>query len=441
MDTATADRLTKKYPLGELLCEGKTKKVYEVKNNQNLAILVSKDDITAGDGAKHNVIPGKGMFANETTCNVFRLLAACELPVAFIEQDSANSFVAPACTMLPYEVVVRREAHGSYCKRYPSVPKGQFYPQLLVEFFLKTSGKKWRVHELPCDDPLLYHDVARQEVRLYHPAQPMYAQQPFLSLHEMDVFGQQNEYTYFSDMRRIAQKAFLILEKAWQLGGGNLVDFKVEFGLDQSGCLFLADVIDNDAWRVLENGLHIDKQIYRDGGALADVLASYKKATEITQRFHVPQQQIILWRGSEKDDLSPFFKILDTWLKLAVTVTCSMHKEPERGVTTLHNLTHAVPDSVVIAYIGKSNGAGPTLSALTTVPVLTVPALLKDFPDDLWSSVRAPYGAPVATILEAGNAVLAALNILSARNPAIYAYLRAAIEPRLVNPFQNGAVY
>ena len=37
------------------------------------------------------------------------------------------------------------------------------------------------------------------------------------------------------------------------------------------------------------------------------------------------------------------------------------------------------------------------------------------------------------TVLEPSNAVLAALQILSARNPRIYAALRSEIENRMVN--------
>jgi phosphoribosylaminoimidazole carboxylase/phosphoribosylaminoimidazole-succinocarboxamide synthase len=92
-----------------------------------------------------------------------------------------------------------------------------------------------------------------------------------------------------------------------------------------------------------------------------------------------------------------------------------------------------VPDTVVIAFIGRSNGAGPTLSAMSTVPVITTPASVKEFPEDVWSSLRAPSKVPVLTVLEPSNAVLAALQILSARNPLIYARLRAELETRMVN--------
>jgi phosphoribosylaminoimidazole carboxylase / phosphoribosylaminoimidazole-succinocarboxamide synthase len=92
-----------------------------------------------------------------------------------------------------------------------------------------------------------------------------------------------------------------------------------------------------------------------------------------------------------------------------------------------------VPDTVVIAHIGRSNGAGPTLSALSAAPVITVPASAKDFPEDVWSSLRAPSNVPVMTVLEPANAVLAALQILSARNPRLYARVRGEIEARSIN--------
>ena len=95
MDARTEDRPTPKYSLGKAIAEGKTKQIVSITGRPDLVALVAKDDITAGDGAKHDIIPDKGRLANATTCNVFRLLKACGLPVAFEEQDSPTSFVAP----------------------------------------------------------------------------------------------------------------------------------------------------------------------------------------------------------------------------------------------------------------------------------------------------------------------------------------------------------
>jgi phosphoribosylaminoimidazole carboxylase/phosphoribosylaminoimidazole-succinocarboxamide synthase len=417
--------------LGALVTEGKTKKVFEIKGS-DLVSVVSKDDITAGDGAKHDIIPDKSKLANATTSNVFRLLKACGLPVAFVEQDSATSFIAPNCQMLPYEVVVRREAHGSYLKRTPHFSKGQLFPKLIVEFFLKTKDKNWKGKPLVADDPLMIRKDDGK-IELFNPAKPIIGQEPFLVLSDADVFSRPDESKLYPEMSRVAQRAFLILEKAWQLEGGRLVDFKVEFGADAKGNLLLADVIDNDSWRVVESGNYIDKQVYRDGGALDDVAAKYRRVADITSRFQVPKQRIILWRGSEKDNPEAFSKALGELAPMMEVVTCSIHKEPVKGAEILYGKLQEVPDTVVIAFIGRSNGAGPVLSALSTAPVITVPASVKDFPDDVWSCLRAPSSVPVMTVLEPSNAVLAALQILSARNPKVYAQIRGDIEARTAN--------
>jgi phosphoribosylaminoimidazole carboxylase PurE protein len=418
---------------GALVAEGKTKRIHKIAGSADLVTLVAKDDITAGDGAKHDVIPEKGRLANRTTCNVFRLLKACGIPVAFEEQDSESSFIAPGCTMLPYEVVTRREAHGSYLKRHPHISKGQLFPQLLVEFYLKTKDKDWKGKPLVADDPLMDFADGASQIRLLNPAKPVIGQEPFLILPASDVLTSNDEWKIFPDMRRIARQIFLVLEKAWQLQGGTLVDLKVEFGYDSKGRLLLADVIDNDSWRVIEDGSYIDKQVYRDGGALDDVAAKYRRVAEITDRFQLPRQRIILWRGSDTDKTEPFEAALGELKDLMTVVTCSAHKEPVRAATTLYRMAQEIPDTIMIANIGRSNGAGPTLSAISTVPVITVPASAKEFPEDVWSSLRAPSKVPVMTVLEPSNAVLAALNILSARNPRIYAHVRSEIEARTAN--------
>ncbi len=291
IDSATAHRLTAEYPLGPLVAEGKTKKIFGVKGRPDLAIIVSKDDITAGDGKKHDIIPDKGKLSTETTCNVFRLIQSygC-LPIAYVRQDSVNSFISLKCKMLPYEVVVRRQAHGSYLKRHPHLQKGHVFNELIVEFFLKTSGKRWKGKWLICDDPLLewvdYSNLGMPpKFMLFNPAEPIRNQEPFLVLAPEDIFGYDGELELFPGMQDIAKQVFSVLEKAWEDQGGTLVDFKVEFGLDSEGGLLLADVIDNDSWRVVENGSYIDKQVYRDGGDIRDVAAKYKRVADITGRF------------------------------------------------------------------------------------------------------------------------------------------------------------
>ena len=72
---------TKQQAGGDLIAEGKTKIIRASGNDPEKVLVLSKDDITAGDGAKHDLIEGKAALATRTTCNVFRLLKACGLPV------------------------------------------------------------------------------------------------------------------------------------------------------------------------------------------------------------------------------------------------------------------------------------------------------------------------------------------------------------------------
>lgn len=418
---------------GEVLAEGKTKVIGGISTDPGKVMIVSKDDITAGDGAKHDLLTGKAAMATLTTCNNFRLLKACGIPVAFDEQTSAISFLAPKCQMLPYEVVIRREAHGSYLKRNPGLVKGHLFPRLLVEFYLKTNGRRWKNHDLACDDPLMNYRQEAGEIRLFLPSKPIVGQEPFLVLPKAEVFGNPGEGKFFKEMTQTARRTFLALEKAWQLEGGTLVDCKIEFGLTGDGKLLLADVVDNDSWRVLENGAYLDKQVYRDGGRLDTVAANYRRVADITSHFRVPAQRIVIWTGSDKDDVTALDEAIGKLSHGAMKTTwisCSVHKEPVRAIDELNRLVQAVPDTVVIAYIGRSNGAGPTLSASTTAPVITVPANFKEFPEDVWSSLRTPSNVPVTTVIEPANAALAALEILALRNPQIYMCLRETLEER-----------
>jgi len=423
-----------------VLAEGKTKAIIGHPEDGLKVLVRSKDDITAGDGAKHDLIPDKARLATATTCNVFRLLADCSLPVAFDQQVDEVTFLAPKCEMIKFEVVVRRRAWGSYLKRHPHIGKGQVFPRLVTEFYLKTAGKKWRGYDLPADDPLAI--LRGEALDLYRPDQPFFSQPgPFLSI----LIGElTNEPAEMEIMAESAAYAFLVLEKAWSLLGCQLIDYKVEFGRAQLSlglpsveAILLADVIDGDSWRVLEGKVHIDKQAYRDGEDLSAVAAKYRRTKELTDRFGLPQQKVILWSGSEKDNTEPFedaFKMLangdydDCCLLKRVG---SFHKTPEASLAELRALTAEHPDSVVIANVGLSNAAGPIASAGLSVPVISVPAG-KTF-TDVWSSLAMPSNVPNLTVLSPHNAMLAALQILALRNPRLYACLRFQQERRLGN--------
>ncbi len=65
-------------------------------------------------------------------------------------------------------------------------------------------------------------------------------------------------------------------------GGLTLVDFKLEFGFDKSGKLVLADEMSGDTMRILINGRHLDKELFRRGGASAlDLVRAYEEMNRL----------------------------------------------------------------------------------------------------------------------------------------------------------------
>lgn len=60
--------------MGKLIIEGKTKQVYDLPSTPGHVLLLSKDRITAGDGAKAHDLAGKAEISNQTNAKVFGIL-------------------------------------------------------------------------------------------------------------------------------------------------------------------------------------------------------------------------------------------------------------------------------------------------------------------------------------------------------------------------------
>ena len=74
--------------------------------------------------------------------------------------------------------------------------------------------------------------------------------------------------------RTLMIPCFEIIEKAWKKVNVDLIDMKIEIGINQNKEIVIADVIDNDSWRIWPNGdseQQLDKQSFRDGEALTEV--------------------------------------------------------------------------------------------------------------------------------------------------------------------------
>jgi phosphoribosylaminoimidazole-succinocarboxamide synthase len=249
------------------IARGKTKVLYEVPAQPAQLVVAQTDQISAGDGARRHVIAGKGRLAAQTTARVFRLLNLCGLPTHYLnggEDDDDNEMVVRRCNMIPLEVVTRGVAAGSFVKRNPGAARGALIVPRVVEFFLKDDANH---------DPLITPDeiVARS------------------------IAAPQE----IAAMTELARLTFDILAHAWRRRDVMLVDLKIEFGRlasgENQGQLVIADVIDNDSWRIWPQGredLMLDKQMYRnlttvDDDALAEVKRAYERVAEMTGSFPV----------------------------------------------------------------------------------------------------------------------------------------------------------
>lgn len=427
----------------KIVAEGKTKIIWELSDDQTAVRIENKKDITAFDNPEFTKqLPTKPVYATTTTCRVFELLQSAGIPVAYRRQLSPKVFLADKCTMIALEVVARRYAVGSFLKRHPEMdecPPLRF-SNLVVEFFLKTTNggcvDRWGQREelgLKAEkgeeDPLIL-DPHAETWQLVHPKKPGWEEDVELeTIVARSVVDNErtsaNRIALIGEMEFITKQVFLVLEKAWAMMGCRFIDLKIEFGINTEDVLVVADVVDNDSWRLKDNDWReLSKQAFRDGEALDEVEKKYGTVAAMLEQFSVPEQTLILWRGSEKDT----FPVVDSVVRIATEfITFSGHKATRACLRKLVELERAYPSGVILVKVGMSNGLGPILAAHTSWPVIAIPANLQDFPADIWSSLRTPSGTPLLVCLES-NAVRAALNILAQHNPALYMQQQLAIE-------------
>ena len=263
--------------------EGKTKVVTD--DGDGTVLIRSKDDITAGDGAKRDVIEGKAASSTTTTCNIFRLLDNHGVPTHFVEQVDAVTFRARKVEMIPLELVARRIAAGSFLDRNPSIADGTVFADLVFEVFEKDDTNH---------DPLLEFDFASDVLRRFVPNTN--AAVEFGDVRAGDLIGEQmlshSRYAavtaeVFAQIRGLTVGTFEIVEQAWTRLGGTYFDFKIECGFDhQTGALLVADVIDSDSGRLRFGDKDMSKQAYRDGSqSLADIKKNFDEVAELTKQL------------------------------------------------------------------------------------------------------------------------------------------------------------
>jgi phosphoribosylaminoimidazole-succinocarboxamide synthase len=230
--------------MSEIL-QGKVKTVYEVDNQADKVKIVFHDKVTAWNGRAVEFPPEKGKVCCLISALLFEKLGNHGIRSHYIDCPSLDTMICKKLTIVPVEVIVRNIAAGSIVKT-TTLTEGTLIQPPIVEFFLKDDSK---------NDPLLTAD----RVRLMGVDTKPLIQQA------LDING--------------------ILQQLFLLCGIDLVDFKLEFGHDAHGDLYLADELSPDNMRLWKKDTHerFDKDLFRkDEG---DIVEAYKYILQKLRQF------------------------------------------------------------------------------------------------------------------------------------------------------------
>lgn len=211
------------------LAAGKTKTV-TTSAKAGEVILTFRDDITAGDGKKHEVLPGKGKVNAAITAKLYAIFTEYGLPNHFIKQLDEVRLLVKKLEMIPVEVVCRIRAAGHFIGIGKHYKNGDKLPFPIVEFYLKDDS----LHDPMLDD---------EHVKL-------------LELANDDEI---------EEMKQVTLKAANVLEKFFDERGAILVDFKLEFGRDAKAEILIGDELSPDSWRLWDKRTKeiLDKDRFR----------------------------------------------------------------------------------------------------------------------------------------------------------------------------------
>jgi phosphoribosylaminoimidazole-succinocarboxamide synthase len=233
-----------------LLYTGKAKSVYRT-DVKGQFIVEFRDDITAFDGGKKDVLKNKGSYNAEVSAFIFDYLGKHGVKTHFVSMLDPRRMVVRELSMIPLEVIVRNIAAGSIVRNYPFKEGTKLSPPVIVIDF-KDDARH---------DPMLNDDLI---VAL-----------KLATVQELAA------------MKKIALKINALLAQLLASQGITLVDFKIEFGRD-GRTICLGDEISMDSMRLWDKktGESLDKDVYRFGKG--DVMATYNRVTaRITKKAPV----------------------------------------------------------------------------------------------------------------------------------------------------------
>ncbi len=224
---------------GDFLYEGKAKKIFRT-SDPDLFWIEYKDEATAFDGLKKDVIPGKGRLNNLISAHLFSLLEAAGISTHFVKLLSLQEMLVKRVEIIPLEVIVRNIAAGNMAQRL-GVPEGRNLSRPVVDFCYKSD----ELHDpLVTEDQILALDLATPE--------------------------------QLRALRETALRCNEVLQAYLKTKRLELVDFKLEFGFHR-GAMILADEISPDTCRFwdIQTQEKLDKDRFRRD--LGELVPAYEE--------------------------------------------------------------------------------------------------------------------------------------------------------------------
>lgn len=121
--------------LNKTIYEGKAKAIIET---EDLSIVIQhfKDDVTAFNKEKYEIIDGKGIINNHISAFIMEKLEKAEISTHFIKTLNEREQLVKKLKIIPLEVVVRNVAAGSFCKRF-NIKEGERLASPIIDFLQK----------------------------------------------------------------------------------------------------------------------------------------------------------------------------------------------------------------------------------------------------------------------------------------------------------------
>ena len=118
---------------GELLYEGKAKRIYAGGDAQQV-LVEFKNDATAFNAQKKAQLEHKGRLNCQISACLFEVLERHGIPTHYVGVSDATWMVVQRVEVIPIEVVLRNTATGSLCRETP-IPQGTALDPALLDLY------------------------------------------------------------------------------------------------------------------------------------------------------------------------------------------------------------------------------------------------------------------------------------------------------------------